>query len=337
MLLSFATLATATAEPKRILLLHSFGRDFKPWSDFTRAIRAELDRQSPWPLDLSEHSLITARFSDENPEVPFVDYLRALYAKQRLDLIVSIGAPAAAFVQRHRQQLFATTPMVFTAVEQRRVQYSLLTANDTVVAFAHDFRAVFLNILRVLPDTATVAVVNGNSSNENFWLEEMRRETKRFENRISFIWYSDLSFEEILKHAAALPPQSAIFWHLMNVDAAGVVHEGDRALTRLHAVANAPIFSHNDAFFGRAIVGGPMHSVSEGSAWQPPWPFASLAARGLATSRYRPADSQRRSSTGGKCSAGVSASAACCREARFTFAARLHGSNTVCKSWRSVL
>jgi hypothetical protein len=93
----------------------------------------------------------------------------------------------------------------------------------------------------------------------------MRREAKRFENRISFIWYSDLSFEEILKHAAALPPQSAIFWHLMNVDAAGVVHEGDRALTRLHAVANAPIFSHNDAFFGRAIVGGPMHSVSEGS------------------------------------------------------------------------
>jgi hypothetical protein len=93
----------------------------------------------------------------------------------------------------------------------------------------------------------------------------MRREAKRFENRISFIWYSDLSFEEILKHAAALPPQSAIFWHLMNVDAAGVVHEGDRALTRLHAVANAPIFSHNDAFFGRAIVGGPMHSVIEGS------------------------------------------------------------------------
>src|SRR5215472_18209438 len=93
----------------------------------------------------------------------------------------------------------------------------------------------------------------------------MRREAKRFENRISFTWYNDLSFEEILKRAAALPPQSAIFWHLMNVDAAGVVHEGDRALTRLHAVANAPIFSHNDAFFGRAIVGGPMHSVSEGS------------------------------------------------------------------------
>jgi len=78
----------------------------------------------------------------------------------------------------------------------------------------------------VLPDTKTVAVVNGNSPNEKFWLEEIRREAMRFANRITFTWYNELSFEEILKHAATLPLQSAIFWHLMNLDAAAVVHEG---------------------------------------------------------------------------------------------------------------
>ena len=264
-ILLLATLGAAAAESKRVLMLHSFGRDFKPWSEYGRAIRAELDRQSPWPLEITEHSLMSARSSDENPEAPFVEYLRALHATRPLDLIVSLGAPAVAFVQRHRQQLFADTSMVFTAVEQRRVQYSNLTPNDTVVAVAHSFPAVFENILRVLPETKTVAVVNGNSLNERYWLEEMRREVRRFANRISFIWYSDLSFEEILKHAASLPPHSAIFWHLMNVDAAGVVHEGDTGLPRLHAVANAPIFSYDDSFFGRAIVGGPMHSVLEGS------------------------------------------------------------------------
>jgi hypothetical protein len=260
-ILLLATLGAAAAESKQVLMLHSFGRDFKPWSEYARTIRAERDRQSPWPLEITEHSLMSARSSDENPEAPFVEYLRALHAKRPLDLIVSLGAPAVAFVQRHRQRLFADTPMVFTAVEQRRVQYSNLTPNDTVVAVAHSFPAVFENILRVLPDTKTVAVVNGNSTNERYWLEEMRREVRRFANRISFIWYSDLSFEEILKHAASLPPHSAIFWHLMNVDAAGVVHEGDTGLPRLHAVANAPIFSYDDSFFGRAIVGGPMHSV----------------------------------------------------------------------------
>jgi signal transduction histidine kinase len=66
-----------------------------------------------------------------------------------------------------------------------------------------------------------------------------------------------------LKDAAALPPHSAIFWHLMNVDAAGVVHDGDTGLASLHAVANAPIFTFDQSFFGREIVGGPMQSVDE--------------------------------------------------------------------------
>src|SRR5262249_17635684 len=207
-----ATLGAAAAETKQELMLHSFDRDVKPWSAYAKNIRAELEQQSRWPLEISDHSLITA---DEASEAAFVEYLRALHANRPLDLIVSVGAPAVAFVQRHRRDLFATTPMVFTAVEQRRIRYSTLTANDTVVAFAHSFPAVFENILRVLPDTKTVAVVNGNSPNEKFWLEEIRREARRFANRITFTWYNELSFEETLKHAAALPPQSAIFWHLM--------------------------------------------------------------------------------------------------------------------------
>src|SRR5215475_16009666 len=107
-----ATLGAGAAETKQVLMLHSFGREVKPWSEYARTIRAELDRQSPWPLEITEHSLLTARSSDANPDV---EYLRALHAKRPFDLIVTVGAPAVAFVQRHRQQLFVTTAMVFTA------------------------------------------------------------------------------------------------------------------------------------------------------------------------------------------------------------------------------
>ena len=170
-ILLLVTHGTAAAESKRLMMLHSFGRDSKSWSDYAKNIRGELDRQSPWPLDITEHPLLAARSGEESPEAAFAEYLRALYTERPLDLIVSFGAPAVAFVQRYRKQLFATTPMVFTAVEQRRVQYSILTPNDTVVAVAHSFPAIFENILRVLPDTTTVAVVSGNSPNERFWAE----------------------------------------------------------------------------------------------------------------------------------------------------------------------
>jgi signal transduction histidine kinase len=253
------------AESKRVMLLHSFGRDFKPWSEYAKAIRMELDRQSPWPLDITENSLVTARFSDEDPEGPFVDYLRALFAKRPLDLIVSIGAPAANFVQRHRQRLFAGTPMVLMAVDERRVQYSNLTANDTAVAVRINYLSVFENILQVLPDTKDVVVVVGTSPIEKFWKEAIAKEVEPLANRIKLSWTDELSFESLLKQASTLPPHTAIFWELMIVDAVGVVHEGDVPLTRLHAVANAPIFSYDESFFGSAIVGGPLLLVADSS------------------------------------------------------------------------
>src|SRR5262245_10855767 len=263
LLLWFGSSAAWATEPKRVLLLHSFGRDCKPWSEYAKAIRAELERQSPWQLNFYEHSLEIARSSDENPEGPFVKYLDAVFADRPLDLIISIGAPAAAFVQRHRKQLFSATPMLFTVVDQRRVQYSVLTENDAVVPVSIDYFAAIENILRVLPDTRHVAVVVGSSPIEKFWREEIAKQVEPFASRIAFTWYNDLSFEEILKRAAALSPRSAIFWELMIVDAAGVVHEEGRALSRLHDVANAPIFSYTDAFFGREIVGGPHVPVLE--------------------------------------------------------------------------
>jgi len=253
------------AEPKRVMLLHSFGQDFKPWSEYGKDIRTELNRQSPWPLDIIDYSLVAARFSDKNLGAPFVEYLRALFAEHPLDLIVSIGAPAAAFVQLSRQQLFANTPMVLTAVDQRRVQYSSLTANDVAVGVRINYLSAFENILQVLPDTKDIIVVIGTSPIEKFWKEAIAKEVEPLANRIKLSWTDELSFEALLKQASALPPHTAIFWELMIVDAAGVVHEGDAPLTRLHAVANAPIFSYDESFFGSGIVGGPLLLVADSS------------------------------------------------------------------------
>ena len=267
----FATLSLSgppgavAAETKRVLILHSFGVDFRPWGEYSRTIRSELFRQSPWPLDIKDHLLATARSSDENPEPPFIDYLNALEVKHSPDLIICIGAPAANFIQRHRDHLFPATPMILTAVEKRRVRYDSLTKNDTVIPVAHNFPAVFDNILRLLPNTKQVVVINGASPNEKFWRGELSWELKPYESRLKLLYFDDTPFVDVLKEASRLPPDTAIFWHLMNVDAAGVAYEGDIGLKKLFAVANAPIFSYDDGFFGGEIVGGPMYSVLESS------------------------------------------------------------------------
>src|SRR5258708_726534 len=244
-------------ELKGVLMLHDLGVDCGQWSESARARRDGLEQQSLWPLELQEHTLVTARFNNPGPEAPFVDYLRSLYSGRPPDIVLSIGAPAAKFVQKYRAQLFPETPMVLTAVEQRLVNHAGLTDKDTVVSVYNDFSGFFRSILQVLPDTQTIAVVIGASPLEKFWLDEGKREAKPFENRVAFVWYADLSFEEILKRATALPPHTVLFWGLMSVDAAGVAHEGDLALHSLHAVANSPNFSFHEPLFAVDTFVGP--------------------------------------------------------------------------------
>lgn len=254
----------ADPEPKRVLMLQSFGLRFKPWTDFAEFLRPQMIKQSKVPIDFQDHSLLSALVDDDKALAPFIGYLQALYGAKPPDLIVALGAPAAEFVQRYRAQLFPKTPMMFTSVEARRVQYDKLTEYDTVAAAAHNFPAAIETILKVLPDTKVIAVVNGASPNETFWQGVLERELAPFSGRVELRWYNKLSFEDILKDAAHLPPHSAIFWHLMSVDAAGVTHEGTAALHRLSAAADAPIFSYLDGFFDGSIVVGSMHSIEKG-------------------------------------------------------------------------
>src|SRR5262249_15591935 len=157
-------------------------------SEYARSIKAELERQSPWPLDVQEHTLLTARFNNPGPEAPFVEYLGSVYQGAPPDIVLSIGAPAARFVQKYRQKLFPDTPTVLTVVEQRLVNQFDLTDNDVVVSVRNDFIAAFDNILQVMPDTRTVAVVIGASSLEKFWMDEVTRELKPLGDRLAIVW-----------------------------------------------------------------------------------------------------------------------------------------------------
>src|SRR5262245_24512306 len=108
--LSFANQNASGAEPKRVMLLHSFGQEFRPWSEYAKTIRNELSRQSPWPLDLVDLSLISARFSDENAELAFAEYIRGLFAKRPLDLISVSALPQPALSSGTASSSFPSPP-----------------------------------------------------------------------------------------------------------------------------------------------------------------------------------------------------------------------------------
>ena len=66
---------------KKIVVLHSYDRNFEPGFSWGNEIRKELSRQSRSLLEIQEFSLVTARGGNDAAEAKFVEYLRALYPR----------------------------------------------------------------------------------------------------------------------------------------------------------------------------------------------------------------------------------------------------------------
>jgi len=255
------------AQPKKILLLHTFGPNFEQGAAWSREIQRELNKQSPRPLNIQEQSLVTALDGDDVADAKFVEYLKALYAQRPPDLIVALGAPAARFVQQHRPDLYPTTPMLLAAVEVRRVEPSMLSERDALAGVRYDQVAAFENVLRLLPATKTIAIILGNSPGERFWVGEYQRIVGPVlkKNNVELIFYGEQPLAEILKAVATLPPHTALFYQQLAVDGAGAVYGDKEPLRRIYEVANAPIFSFDQSYFVGQVVGGPMFSPAEGA------------------------------------------------------------------------
>jgi len=257
--LAFSLGVGATA-PKQVLILHSFGRDFAPYDMITSVFRTELARQADAPITFVDANLDFRRTGGDKGESVFLAYLRARFDGTTPDVVVTIGPPAARFYLRHRAALFPETPMVMGALDTRFVQQVQLRPSDAVVAGKVDLPGLVENILTLLPSTQTIAVVVGASELERFWLGELQRELRPFMNRVRFEWLNDLSLEQMKDRVARLPPNSAVLYGLLIVDAAGVPHERQDALSQLHAVASAPMFGLYESELGKGVVGGPYSS-----------------------------------------------------------------------------
>ena len=253
----------AAAQPKRILLMHSFGPTFAPWSAISARLRDELRNQSPYPVDLYEASLQGERFAETPDQGPFLDYLRGLFEGRDLDMMVAIGAPAARFMLKYRPNLFPSKPLLIAGADERTFANGELSANDATVPVTIDPSLQIGDILRILPETTDIAVAIGDSPLERFWLTEIQRSFQRFESRVTFHWFNKLSADEMVKRVLALPPRSAIYYATVRVDAVGEPQEEDRVLSRLLQTSRSPVFTYIDTDFGRGIVGGPMLSSQQ--------------------------------------------------------------------------
>src|SRR2546423_6634140 len=116
-----AAVCGAGSEPKRVLVVHSFGSVAPPFTTHSIAFETELVEKMGKRVDLDEVSLDMARYADPNLQEALVEYLQKRQAHWRPDLVVPIGSPAGVFVEEYRDRLFPEAPILYTRMDPRRL------------------------------------------------------------------------------------------------------------------------------------------------------------------------------------------------------------------------
>jgi signal transduction histidine kinase len=262
LLLALTASASTGAEPeaKRVLIVHSVGSMAPPFTTHSTAFQTTLTKGLGDRVDIDEVSLDIARYAQPDMEGPFVAFLLARLAKWQPDLVVPIGSPAGRFVNKYRDRLFPRTPIIYTGMDRRTLPPGAFK-NATFVGEDFKLAGLVEDILELAPDTNHIVVVLGATPIERYWAIECQKAFAPFTDRVKFTWVNDLTFEQILQLAATLPPRSFILLALLLRDAAGVTHNEDEALQRLHAVASAPINGIYQHQLGLGIVGGRLYQA----------------------------------------------------------------------------
>jgi signal transduction histidine kinase len=251
----------AAAEPKRVLMIHSFATAATPFTVVATAFETELAAKMGERVDVDEVSLDMARYADGEMQEAMVEYLQKRQGKWQPQLVVPIGSPANLFVATFRDRLFPETPILYT-VGRPLLPPGAPGKNATYIGQEFDLPGFVQDMLQVAPATKNIEVIVGATALERRWQENFEKAVEPFKKRLKFTYYNDLAFNQMKARVSTLPPDSYIFFLLLLRDAAGVTLNADDGLQRLHAVANAPINSMFEHHMGLGIVGGRLYDIA---------------------------------------------------------------------------
>src|SRR3982751_2718596 len=210
----FAMLIAASAaggEPKRVLIVNSFGSAAPPFTIHSTSFESELVAKMGENITLDEVSLDMARFDERETQEAMVDYLKKRQAKWRPDLVVPIGSPALAFVASHYDRLFPGTSILGVAANQQFLPHGEWERNAVYVGHELNISGFIEDMLQVAPATKNIEIVVGATPLEHRWREAFKKAAEPLAGRIKFTYYSDVSFNHKLERVSTLPPNSYIF------------------------------------------------------------------------------------------------------------------------------
>lgn len=254
----------APALPKNIFVLHSYHPGMA-WTDGIMAGLQQTFATSGESIQLHVDYLDTKRY--QAPEY-FTDFLEQILPykieNQPFDLLLTSDNDAFNFALNHRHDLFKGKPIVFCGVNGYGPQMLQGLGGITGVAEDPAVRETLELALQLHPQTQQIIVIGSTQDVSGRLIQgQVLQGSTDLAQKVKFVFWNDLLWEEIEQSLPTLPRDSLIFLTSVVQEKSGRVFDYQETARAVRSLSKVPIYGLWEFFLDQGIVGGKLMSAQE--------------------------------------------------------------------------
>lgn len=252
---------------QKVLILNSYHSGYRGSDDIVKGFRETLLKALPQTEILIEY-LDSKNYSGSAFDAKIIDLLTFKYQKRHFDLIFSTDDYAFDVLEKQRENIFGSTPVVFCGTNS--FDPSRLKGKHGIVGIDErpSFKDTLDLIFKLHPKATEVIAISDQSVTGRLNEEEFRKAAAQLSTRARFSYVAGLRLDLLLERVKKVRPDSVIVYFASFVeDKNGERVSTNDALKLVSAASPVPVYGGWEFSLGNGIVGGRLINLREhGSA-----------------------------------------------------------------------
>jgi len=207
-------------------------------------------------LDLHIEYMDTKRISDPTHIKNLYTLYKHKYNATNFSVIITADDSAFGFLKEYRDELFPGAPVVFSGLNFYSDDMLLGKNNFTGVVEDKDFRNTLNIAISLFPRTKNIYVIHDQTDTGIATEKQIRITLPEFEDRVRFIFITNVSVNKLLDTVRTIPPDSIIILEAYNRDRNGQIFTHEQIGDLIANATSTPMFGNTEMYVGHGIIGG---------------------------------------------------------------------------------
>src|SRR3954451_6555360 len=248
-------LVAAQPQQRAVLVLDQSSAGLPFNSAMASAIRSTINGGSTSPISFFSEHLDANRFFGPEYENDFVQFLKAKYRDRHIDAVIVFGVSALDFIERRREQLWPSVPIVFAAIDEATMSQRTLSNNVTGATMQLTLHDMVKVARIIIPNLKAVAIAGDPLERQTFY-RHFIDEIPDIAAQLEIINLMDLPLAELAKRLAVLPDNTAVIYTGIYLTREGVSYVPAELTSQIAEWANRPVVVNVSSYLNKGAIGG---------------------------------------------------------------------------------